>query len=428
MKENKQMEKALLEIVKRETKPAIGCTEPVAVAFTAATAKKYLKGEIKKINVKVSNNIFKNGKSVIIPNTEECGMSMSAALGVLCGDAEEGLFVFKNVTPKYVEDAKNMLKDSMVTVTTVSNSEDVFVEIDIEGEDNQVSVVLSGGHTHIQKIKVNEEIVFEENVKKTAKDSSEILKKMTFKQIREIAETIDIKELDFVIDGVKMNRNAAEEGLKKEKGVRWGASLLKLQKKGVIGNDVSIKARILTAAGCDLRMSGGNCPIMTSGGSGNQGLGVVIPISVMAEEIEAPIERLQRAIFFGHAINNFVKKYTGKLSAICGCAIAAGIGASAAIAWLLGGNDKQIEGAVQNMLANLTGMVCDGAKESCALKLSTSSAESIIAAAIACDDVIVPNKTGILGQTVEETIKNLGTLCREGFYKADEVMTSIISV
>ncbi|MCY6370051.1 serine dehydratase subunit alpha family protein [Clostridium ganghwense] len=427
MIKNKEIEKALLNLIKRETKPAIGCTEPVAVAFTAATAKKYLKGEAKKINVKVSNNIFKNGKSVIIPNTEECGIDMSAALGILCGDAEDGLYVFKNVTSKGVDDAKNMLRDSMIAVTPVSDSENIFIQVDIEGENNLVSVVVSGGHTHIQKIEVDGEIIFEDNIEKADGESYEFLKEMTFKQIREIIEDIDINDIEFVIDSVEMNRHAAEEGLKKEKGLRWGASLLNLQKKGKIGNDPSMKARILTAAGCDLRMSGGNCPIMTSGGSGNQGLGVIIPITVMAEEINASKERLQRALFFGHAINNFVKKYTGKLSAICGCAIAAGIGASAAIAWLLGGNDEQIEGAVQNMLANLTGMVCDGAKESCALKLSTSSAEAVIAAAIACDDVVVPNKTGILGGTVEETIKNLGTLCREGFYKADEVMVTIVN-
>jgi len=251
------------------------------------------------------------------------------------------------------------------------------------------------------------------------------MKNLTIKQLREITEVIEIRKLDFIMAGVKMNKEAAEEGLKRNKGLRWGATLLKLQNEGKIGKDVATTARILTAAGSDIRMGGGICPIMTSGGSGNQGLCVILPITVVAEDIKASEEKLIRAVFFGHAVNNFVKKYTGKLSAICGCAIAAGIGSGAAIAWLLGGSDVQIEGAIQNMLANLTGMVCDGAKESCAIKLSTSAAEAVLSAYLACNGAIVPCKTGIIGEVVEDTIRNLELLCNDGFCRADDVMLSI---
>ncbi|MDU1321820.1 MAG: L-serine ammonia-lyase, iron-sulfur-dependent, subunit alpha [Clostridium botulinum] len=421
-----EISERLLELIKDETKPAIGCTEPVAVAFTVATGKKYMQGKILKIELKVSKNILKNGKSVTIPNTEVCGLDIAGALGEICGDSEEGLFVFRNVNNEYLDKAKEMIKNKVVTLNPIEDTDPVFVEATLKGEKDEVVAILRGGHTNIEKVIVNGKIAFEkDNKNKKDNKDCDFIKELSLKDIRQITEDISIEKLDFIMDGIEMNKEAAMEGLKRQKGLTLGSSLLKLQEEGKIGKDSATIARILTAAGSDLRMGGGMCPIMTSGGSGNQGLCVILPINVVAEDIKAPKERLQRAVFFGHAVNNFVKKYTGKLSAICGCAIAAGIGATAGIAWLLGGKDKEIEGAILNMLANLTGMVCDGAKGSCAIKLSTSASEAVISAYLALNDIIVPNNTGIIGNTVEDTINNLGMLCKDGFYKADDVMLSI---
>lgn len=421
-----EISERLLELIKDETKPAIGCTEPVAVAFTVATGKKYMQGKILKIDLKVSKNILKNGKSVTIPNTEVCGLDIAGALGEICGDPEEGLFVFRNVNNEYLDKAKEMIKNKVVTLNPIEDTDPVFVEATLKGEKDEVVAILRGGHTNIDKVIVNGKIAFEkDNKNKKDNKDCDFIKELSLKDIRQITEDISIEKLDFIMDGIEMNKEAAKEGLKRQKGLTLGSSLLKLQEEGKIGKDSATIARILTAAGSDLRMGGGMCPIMTSGGSGNQGLCVILPINVVAEDIKAPKERLQRAVFFGHAVNNFVKKYTGKLSAICGCAIAAGIGATAGIAWLLGGKDKEIEGAILNMLANLTGMVCDGAKGSCAIKLSTSASEAVISAYLALNDIIVPNNTGIIGNTVEDTINNLGMLCKDGFYKADDVMLSI---
>lgn len=421
-----EISERLLELIKDETKPAIGCTEPVAVAFTVATGKKYMQGKILKIDLKVSKNILKNGKSVTIPNTEVCGLDIAGALGEICGDSEEGLFVFRNVNNEYLDKAKEMIKNKVVTLNPIEDTDPVFVEATLKGEKDEVVAILRGGHTNIEQVIVNGKIAFEkDNKNKKDNKDCDFIKELSLKDIRQITEDISIEKLDFIMDGIEMNKEAAMEGLKRQKGLTLGSSLLKLQEEGKIGKDSATIARILTAAGSDLRMGGGMCPIMTSGGSGNQGLCVILPINVVAEDIKAPKERLQRAVFFGHAVNNFVKKYTGKLSAICGCAIAAGIGATAGIAWLLGGKDKEIEGAILNMLANLTGMVCDGAKESCAIKLSTSASEAVISAYLALNDIIVPNNTGIIGNTVEDTINNLGMLCKDGFYKADDVMLSI---
>ncbi|NFQ68606.1 serine dehydratase subunit alpha family protein [Clostridium sporogenes] len=421
-----EISERLLELIEDETKPAIGCTEPVAVAFTVATGKKYMQGKILKIDLKVSKNILKNGKSVTIPNTEVCGLDIAGALGEICGDSEEGLFVFRNVNNEYLDKAKEMIKNKVVTLNPIEDTDPVFVEATLKGEKDEVVAILRGGHTNIEQVIVNGKIAFEkDNKNKKDNKDCDFIKELSLKDIRQITEDISIEKLDFIMDGIEMNKEAAMEGLKRQKGLTLGSSLLKLQEEGKIGKDSATIARILTAAGSDLRMGGGMCPIMTSGGSGNQGLCVILPINVVAEDIKAPKERLQRAVFFGHAVNNFVKKYTGKLSAICGCAIAAGIGATAGIAWLLGGKDKEIEGAILNMLANLTGMVCDGAKGSCAIKLSTSASEAVISAYLALNDIIVPNNTGIIGNTVEDTINNLGMLCKDGFYKADDVMLSI---
>ncbi|PIH05501.1 L-cysteine desulfidase family protein [Clostridium combesii] len=421
-----EISERLLELIKDETKPAIGCTEPVAVAFTVATGKKYMQGEILKIDLKVSKNILKNGKSVTIPNTEVCGLDIAGALGGICGDPEEGLFVFRNVNNEYLDKAKEMIKNKVVTLNPIEDTDSVFVEATLKGEKDEVVAILKGGHTNIEKVIVNGKIAFEkDNKNKKDNKDCDFIKELSLKDIRQIIEDISIEKLDFIMDGIEMNKEAAKEGLKRQKGLTLGSSLLKLQEEGKIGKDSATIARILTAAGSDLRMGGGMCPIMTSGGSGNQGLCVILPITVVAEDIKAPKEKLQRAVFFGHAVNNFVKKYTGKLSAICGCAIAAGIGATAGITWLLGGKDKEINGAILNMLANLTGMVCDGAKGSCAIKLSTSASEAVISAYLALNDIIVPNNTGIIGNTVEDTINNLGMLCKDGFYKADDVMLSI---
>lgn len=424
---NKNIIKILLDMVKRDTIPAIGCTEPVAVGYASSVAKKYLKGEIESIDVNVSLNIFKNGKSVMIPNTEEWGLDLAAVLGAICGIPEDGLCIFKNVNQVYIDKAHRMISQSLVKVSWTLSTSDVYVEVIMKSADSNVEVVLKNSHDHIETIKVNGEFIYEDTIENIEQYSTDFLEKFTFRELREICEKVDIHELSFIEEGIQMNKKAAEQGLKSKKGLGWGASLLFLQKQGKLSADASQKARILTAAGADIRMGGGDCPIMTSAGSGNQGLGVILPIVVVAEERGIKNETLYRAIFYAHIINKFVKQYTGKLSALCGCAIAAGVGASAAITWMLGGNDHQITGAVQNMIANLTGMLCDGAKETCALKLSTSAGEAVLAAYLACENVIAKANTGILGGTAEETIKNLGTLCNKGLSVTNEVIVGIMS-
>lgn len=416
----------LVKMIKQDSTPALGCTEPIAVALAGAATRDYITDTIKSIEVLVSKNIFKNGKFVLIPNTNRWGLDLAAALGVLGGDRKYGLMVLKDIDDKIIEEAQKMIEANKIKLEYIGDVPEVFVNIVVTTNSEKIEVVLKDNHEHIEQIKVNGELVFEDRIEDEDKKVCNILNGLTFKEIRRISEMIPIEQLEFIKAGIQMNKKAAEEGLNWDRGAKIGYTLKRLEERGILSNNAPTQARILTAAAADIRMGGGNCPIMTSGGSGNQGIGVVLPIVVVAEEEGIEEDKLIRAIFFAHMINRYVKAYTGKLSAMCGCAIAAGIGASGGITWLLGGKDFQIEGACQNMLANLTGMICDGAKETCSFKLATSAEVAVISAYLAMENVIAKPNTGIIGNTIEDTIKNLGILSKEGLPYMDSAIIKIL--
>lgn len=415
----------LLNLVKEETIPAIGCTEPVAVAYAASVAKKYLDEEVEKLDIKVSKNIYKNGKFAVIPNTGERGLGLAGSLGALGGNSSDGLMVLQKVNKDHIDLAHEILREKRVSVGYLEKSPDVYVEVLAKGKKNNVEVILIYNHNYIDEVKLNGEVVYKGTLDKD-KTSVKFLNKLKIKHLREIAESIAIEKLDFIEEGIILNKKAAKAGLAEKKGLGLGIGLKKLEEQGKIIMDGPTRARILTAAAADMRMGGAVCPIMTSGGSGNQGIGVILPIAVIGEEHNIDRDRILRAIFFGHAVNKYVKVFTGKLSYMCGCAIGAGVGVSAGITWLLGGNDEEISGACNNLFGNLTGMICDGAKESCSMKLSTSVSEAVLAAYLAKENVCLKPKIGILGETIEETIKNVGILCTRDELDIDSVILSIM--
>lgn len=421
------IEKMLVEIVKEDSNPALGCTEPVAVAYASAFANKYVTGIIKYIKVTTSKSIFKNGKSVIIPKTNSRGLDLAAALGVLGGNANDGFMVLKDIDNEIVKAAKKMVSSGVASATYAEITPSIYVNVVIKTDNEIVELELRNIHTHIEWVKVNNKVVYENSSLEVNVVSFDFLKDMSFEELVNVCERIPIEDIYFVKEGIEMNKSAANEGLKSNVGMRIGSTLNMLHLEGKLNVDVFTKARILTAAACDMRMGGGECPVMTSGGSGNQGIGVILPISVVAEFENIPEERLLRAIFFAHIINRYVKMYTGKLSSICGCAIAAGVGASGAITWMLGGDYSKIEGSCTNMLANLLGMLCDGAKDTCSLKLSTSAEEAVITSYLAIKGVIAEKNVGVIGSSIEDTIKNLGYLCKEGLNHADSAIINIIN-
>ncbi|MDD2447900.1 MAG: L-serine ammonia-lyase, iron-sulfur-dependent, subunit alpha [Tissierellia bacterium] len=416
-----------IDIVKEDSNPALGCTEPVAVAFASATAAQYITGNILNIKVVTSKSIYKNGKSVFIPKTNSRGLDLATALGVVAGDPKDEFMVLKNIDDSKIAHAKEMVEKGIVSVEFTDNSPSIYVYVMITTVKETVEVYLRHSHIHIDQVLVNGSVVYEDIFENGNGTAMDFIKDITLKELREVCENIPLDEIDFVRDGIEMNLKAAKEGLNTDLGLGIGSTLNRLHTNGKLNIDVFTKARLLTASACDMRMGGGECPIMTSGGSGNQGIGVIVPIAVVAEYENIEEEKLIRAIFFAHLINRYVKMFTGKLSSICGCAMAAGVGASAAITWMLGGDDEKIAGSCNNMLANLTGMICDGAKDTCAFKLSTSAEEAVLSAYLAMEGVIPEKNVGIVGESIEDTIKNLGYLCEEGLDHADSAIINIIN-
>lgn len=430
MEKSGEMEKildALIELIEEDVTEALGCTEPVAVAYCANVAGGFVdRDKTTKIDVYTSKNVYKNGKSVKIPNTGACGLDLAATVGVFAEKSEHAMQVFGRADDEVIARAKAFVADGKVRVAYLEDTPDIYVRIELVAGKDRVTAELAHSHTHIERVVVNGETVLD-NEKKDAADvePSFDMRSLSFAKLREIIDEAPFEKLAFTLDGVDVNMCAAMEGLKGY-GSKLGKTLNELKKTGVLADHFVTDARILTAAAADMRMGGGNASIMTSGGSGNQGIGVILPIAVVAKEEGASDDKLARAIFFGHAINRYVKEYSGKLSGICGCAIASGIGASAGIVYLLDGTNEQIAGACQNLYANLTGMICDGAKESCALKLSTSAEEAILSAYLAKNGVVSEKGVGVLGNTIEETVLNIGKLSRKAFTHVDEEMLRII--
>lgn len=422
---DKSIENELINIVGEDSTKAIGCTEPVAVAYAANVASSYINNDdISKIILKVSKNIYKNGKAVKIPNTGNHGLDLAASLGAFTSESKKPFLVFSNLTDKEIDKARNFIKANNVDVNYIDNVPDIYIEARLITKDNDVTSIISNSHSHVSKIIKNGEVIIDNPFIKDKKSSFSI-KNMTFEQLAAIVRSMDINDIDFVLEGIYVNMDAAQEGLKGY-GLNLGKKLNELKENNILPDNFITDTRILTAAAADMRMGGGPLPIMTSGGSGNQGVGITLPIYMVAKEENLDDDTLARGLFFAHIINRYVKEYAGKLSGLCGCAIGAAIGSCAAIAFMLGGGEEEIAGACTNIFANITGMICDGAKESCSMKLSTSAEESIIAAYLALNGVVSQANVGIVGKNIEETIAKIGKLSHQGFKTADEVILEII--
>lgn len=426
------MQRELINIVGEDSTKAIGCTEPVAVAYAANIAADYLnKEEICKIILKVSKNIYKNGKAVKIPNTGDHGLDLAASLGAFTSKTDKAFLVFSNLTDEEIKKARDFVVEKQVRVYFELENEkfkedipDIYIEATLKTANDEVRAIISHSHSHISKIIKNGKVIVNNPFVRGEKSTFSI-KDMSFEDLAKTVRVMDIKEIDFVLEGVDVNLKAAEEGLKGY-GMGLGKKLNELKENKILSDNFISETRILTAAAADMRMGGGPLPIMTSGGSGNQGVGIILPVYIVAKHENLDDEILARGLFFAHIINRYVKEYAGKLCGICGCAIGAAIGSSAAIAFMLGGGQKEIAGACTNIFANLTGMLCDGAKESCSMKLSTSAEEAIIAAYLSLNGVVSEANVGVVGENIEQTIANIGKLAHQGFKSADKTILEII--
>ena len=421
----------LIDLLKKEILPTMGCTEPGAVALAAAYAREALKEEaVKKIKVTVNANVYKNGVAVGIPGTGETGFFIAAALGVIKGHPERQLAVLADVLPQELEKAREMVAQNIIEVQVDEEKESLWIQVRLETDRGWSQAVIAEKHTQVISIQRNGEELFSQGSLQEGEglDHRQVLKgdDLRIVHLVEAVEAMPLEQLEFLFAGVEMNLLAAKAGIEKRLGMGIGAVYDEMVDNGLMSKDLVNYAKILTAAAADARMSGESVAVMSSAGSGNHGITVILPVYAVADKLGASREKLLRAVALSHLITVYIKIYTGSLSALCGCAVAAATGATAAITWLMGGQITQMEAAMKNLIANLTGMICDGGKVGCALKLSTAAATAVESSLLAQKNIVVPDTNGIIADGIEQTIRNLGKISNPGMIVTDKVILDVM--
>lgn len=417
----------IIDILRDEVVPALGCTEPVAVALAAARAYSAVNGEVIGIRVVVSPNIYKNGMSVGIPGISMVGLNVAAAMGVFGGNSELLLEVLSEITDEKVKLCEEFLKNNKVSVELEYNKGNFYILCEVETSNGIGKCIIENSHANIVCVEANGKVLLERNEKLPDKKMlSTELKDYKLIDIIDVIREMSFEQLSFMLEGANMNMRMAEIGLKEKCGMEIGRSIKNCIDKGIYTDDIYHNVVMMTAAGSDARMSGYFLPVMSSAGSGNHGLTAIIPVTVVAERIKADDLTLCRALAISHITTIYIKQFTGRLSSMCGCGVAASIGASVGICFLMGGGKKEIEYTIKNMVGDVSGIICDGAKAGCALKLSTAAGAALKSALLAMNNCVVPYDNGIVGVTIEETIKNLGRVNIDGMNITDRVVLDIM--
>jgi L-cysteine desulfidase len=420
------MEKKLyqnyINILKHELVPALGCTEPIAIAYAAAKARAVLGCFPEKISMRCSGNIIKNVKGVTVPNSGGMkGIDVAAILGVVGGDADRELEVLESITPEHIEKTKELVKSGFCSCELEENVENLHIVARVMTEDHYAEVTIINRHTYITKIEKDGEVLFENMSEETYKEHVIDKSLLNVRDILEFADTVDIEDVKEILDRqIEMNSAISDEGLSGEYGAQVGKTLLE-----VYGNDVRTRARARAAAGSDARMGGCSMPVVINSGSGNQGMTVSLPVIEYAKELGVSREKLYRALIVSNLVAIHQKKYIGSLSAYCG-AVSAACGSGAAITYLYGGNYEKISYTIINTLANVGGIVCDGAKSSCAAKIASSVEAAIMAHHLSSKKHSFQPGEGIVQEDLEDTIKSMGYIGRVGMKITDTEILNIM--
>lgn len=416
----------ILKLIKEQVVPAVGCTEPMAVALCVARAKELLGRWPEKIDVLLSGNMLKNAMGVGIPGTGMVGLPIAIALGAVMGRSEYGLEVIKDLTPQSLEESKEYLRTHDISIGLKAGKCDkLYVEaVCTDGTDN-ATVVISGSHTHFALEERNGEIVLDER-KATGPSHEDNAIKLNLRLVYDFATTAPLEELNFMLDTERYNMRAAELSIKGNYGHCLGKTMDRPLSHGIFGNTMFSHIISKTASACDARMGGAMIPVMSNSGSGNQGICATNPVAVYAQENENTEEELVRALTLSHLTAIYIKQKLGVLSALCGCVVAS-IGSSCGITYLMGGDYTQVSHAVKNMIANLTGMICDGAKPSCSLKICSGVATAVLSAVLAHEGKHVTAAEGIIDEDVDRSISNLTNIGKEAMSSTDEMVLEIMS-
>lgn len=415
-----------MQILRREVVPALGCTEPVAVALASALAARDLGREPERIEAVVSGNLYKNGMGVMVPGTGRAGLDIAAAAGALCGEPELGLEVLRNITPEVAARAAAMLQEGRVHIGLADTEKVLYVDLTASAGSDSARTVLADGHTRVTLREKNGAVLFRGDDQ--AATSPELVPPeewpLSLAKIWDFANNPPREALDFIMETVKLNAAAADEGLKGDYGLRVG-KLLTPHPNDILGDDAASFAVRYTAAGSDLRMAGGMMPVMTNSGSGNQGMACTLPVVAIARRLGIDGDALAKSLLISHLVSIHVKHFVGKLSALCG-AITASTGASCGLVYLLGGDVAGMGRAIRNMSGDLAGMICDGAKYTCALKVATTTGAAIKAARLALNNEAPGCDNGIVDDDAESSIRLLATLAKVGMAETDKVILDIM--
>lgn len=425
------------DILNLQVAPALGCTEPVAIALGAAAAASLLdKQKIDLIEVSVDPNIYKNGLAVSIPGTGGLsGLDMAAAIGACAGDPALKLEVLESVDESAVPRAKQLIKEGKVKVHLLADHRGLYIKTRVSAAGDWAEALICDLHDNIVSISFNGQPVEDSPLLSTTIDDqsaspvSELetwLKTLSLGQLLKLLDDLDDEDLAFLQDGVDTNMALANHGLKYGPGLGIGLALERLARQKLVTRDMILDARILASAASDARMAGVKLPAMSSAGSGNHGLTAILPIWAVRTWVDCTERTALKAIGLSHLITAYVKAHTGRLTAVCGCSVAAGAGAAAGVAYLLGGNQAQIAGSIKNLTMDLAGVICDGAKAGCALKLATAAGTAVQSALFALQGVNVQPTDGIVGLSPEQTMKNVGTLSTEGMIETDRTILKIM--
>ena len=424
----KELRDKIIAMVHREVVPAIGCTEPMCVALCTAKATEKLGCRPEKIEALLSANILKNAMGVGIPGTGMLGLPIAIALGAIIGKSDYQLEVLKDLTPSTLEEGKRFIAENRISIKQKEDiSEKLYVEIICTAGDKKASSVIAGGHTRF----IDDEKCLSGKVGKNIdtcanSPASDMDVPLNLRLVYDFAMTTPLNEIRFIQEAQTYNMNAAREALKGNYGHNLGKSIERPLSKGIFGDSIYCHIISRTASACDARMGGAMIPVMSNSGSGNQGICATNPVCVYAKENENTEEELIRALMLSHLTAIYIKQSLGKLSALCGCVVAS-IGSSCGITYLMGGDYGRICSSVKNMIANLTGMICDGAKPSCSLKITSGVSTALLSALLAMEGKCVSSSEGIVDDDVDKSIHNLTSIGADAMCKTDEMILNIMT-
>lgn len=418
----------IIELIHQQVVPAIGCTEPMAVALCVAKATELLGKVPERIELRLSANILKNAMGVGIPGTGMIGLPIAVALGALIGRSELGLEVLRDCDKQAVERGKAYIEENRIFISLEQEDKDkLFINALCTADGHEAEARIKTSHTHFVYLRKDEEVLNDNdkgNDHESEHESQE--PQLTLRKVYDFATETDVEELRFILEAKKLNEAAAASGLKENYGHQLGKTMCSPLGKGIMGESIFSKVLSATSCACDARMAGAMVPVMSNSGSGNQGICATMPVVVFAEENHNTEEELIRALIISNLTAIYIKQSLGTLSALCGCVVAS-TGSSCGITYLMGGNFEQISYSVKNMIANLTGMICDGAKPSCALKLTSGVSTAVMSAMLAMQHRYVTSQEGIIDEDVDKSIHNLTNIGKYGMDETDRFVLDIMT-